>query len=203
MIVMNFLNGLDTKLFLLINGWHNRFFDSVMYRISDRFLWIPFFLILLLWIIKVYRKKAMLIILFAVVAYFVGAELVSWIIKPFFERLRPTYRPDLVNLIHLNAPNKGGLYGFVSTHATQCSALFTFLSLVLRKELKWLKTALLLWALMVCYSRIYDGVHYPGDVLGGIVVGFAIGLAFAKLYRWKVQKEQPAIQNLKNSIRKS
>src|SRR5699024_2997189 len=76
----------------------------------------------------------------------------------------------------------GGMFGFVSGHATNCFALFIFLSMILAPNFKWGRYILFAWAILVSYSRIYVGVHYPGDVVCGALLGSIIGLVLAKFY---------------------
>lgn len=87
-------------------------------------------------------------------------------------------------MVHLSKAGSGGMYGFVSGHATNSFALFIFLTLILNKKFNWLKYILCFWALLISYSRIYVGVHYPGDVICGALLGSLVGFGVAKLYQW-------------------
>lgn len=93
----------------------------------------------------------------------------SGLMKPYFERLRPCHNPELEGLLYVYG-RCGGLYGFVSSHAANTFGVATFLTLILRKKQKGIKW-LFLYAVIVSYSRIYLGVHYPLDVLFGALVG--------------------------------
>ena len=97
-------------------------------------------------------------------------------------RPRPCRDPDIGHLVHRVNNYCGGAYGFVSGHAANSFALATMISLLFRK--KWVSTGLLIWATMVSYSRIYLGVHYPGDVIFGALLGTLLGLTiFYVLHR--------------------
>ena len=104
-------------------------------------------------------------------------------------RLRPSHEPALEGLIHLSKAGAGGMYGFVSSHAANAFGLATFLGFVLDKRFKWLKYWLFLWAALVSYSRVYNGVHYPGDVIVAACIGALIGWIISKLYRFIEQKQ--------------
>lgn len=176
------LKALDTSFFLYLNGKHNAFFDPIMYWASDKFFWIPFYLIIAILIIRIYRKRSILIFVGIAILITISDQLASGLIKPWAERLRPSHNPAIENLVHLSRAGAGGLYGFVSSHAANSFALFAFLSIVLCSKFKWLKYVLFLWAILTSYSRIYVGVHYPGDVLCGAALGIMLGISLSVLF---------------------
>ena len=112
----------------------------------------------------------------------VADQVSSGLIKHLVERLRPTHDPSLENAVHVINGYRGGLYGFVSSHAANFFAVSTLVALVMRHRVVTL--GLFTWAVLQCYSRVYLGVHYPGDILGGIVVGVLAGLLVWFLMRW-------------------
>ena len=103
--------------------------------------------------------------------------------KNVFERLRPCHNPDINTMIHITG-SCGAKYGFVSSHAANSFALAVFVGLLLRHHYRYIMTGMLLWAALVSYSRIYVGVHYPGDILGGAILGGVIALFIYALMKY-------------------
>ena len=97
-------------------------------------------------------------------------------------RLRPCHEPVLDGLVYLVKNKCGGEFGFFSSHASNHFALATFLSSLLGKKIKYFSFLIFLWAALISYSRIYLGVHYPGDVFAGIIVGSVLGFIFSKIF---------------------
>ena len=193
---MEFLANLDTRLLLLINGLHNTFFDYFMIYMSARLIWIPLYLFLIYLIISQYKSKSYLIIGFLLLTVILSDQLSVHAFKNVFERLRPCHDPDVAPLLHL-VTDCGGQYGFVSSHAFNVFALATFISFLLARVYRWIPWLMFIWAGIVSYSRIYLGVHYPGDVLAGAVLGFLDGWLMMSLYRYVsgLKKENSAIEN--------
>jgi undecaprenyl-diphosphatase len=182
MYMIQYLNQLDSQLFLFLNGMHNSFFDFIMYWLSDKDIWIPFYLLIAFIVIRRYKSESILILLFAIVALVLCDQGASHLIKNIVERLRPSHEPSLDGLVHLSQAGTGGLYGFVSSHAANSFGLAVFFGLALDKSLKSMKYVLFIWAILVSYSRIYNGVHYPGDIIGGAILGSVISFLMYKLY---------------------
>lgn len=172
--MMEQLLSADQALFLWLNSFHNEFWDTIMIFFTGRSTWLPlyFFTIgFLFW--KYGWKEGGLIVIMTLIAVGLSNTLTSEIMKPYFERLRPCKEDSLNGLIHL--PHTcGGLYGFASSHASNSFAFASMMFFVLGKELKLPAIILMLWAVVVSYSRIYVGVHYPLDIVVGGLLGFAI-----------------------------
>lgn len=181
------LNAFDTKVFLFLNSLHSTFFDPIMYWVSDKWFWTPLYLLIVFLIIRSYKKRSIFIFICIGILITMSDQLSSHIIKPLVGRLRPSHEPILAGLVHLSKAGPGGMYGFVSGHATNTFAFFIFMTLILSSKFKWLKYVLLVWAVMVSYSRIYVGVHYPGDVICGALLGSIIGYTVALFYK-KIRK---------------
>lgn len=180
----------DTQLFLKINGLHNTFFDPIMYAFSSKFFWIPFYAVLIWWMWKRFSKQVLWVLLFIALVITSADRISSGIIKNSVKRLRPSHELALSSQIHLSKAGPGGNYGFVSSHATNCFSLLIFLWMVLPAQDRNLKIVILCWAVLVAYSRIYNGVHYPLDVFFGGLIGILIGLTFGQLYQYIFLKKK-------------
>lgn len=164
---------IDADILLWINSHHSPFVDGMMWAFSKATTWIPLYALLigLLW--QRFGWRRMLVYLVAIVAAIGLSDYISsGIIKPLVCRLRPTHEPELQGLVHLVHGYTGGLYGFVSSHAANtmaCAYLFC------RLYRGWRMTVVMsLYVLLNCYSRMYLGVHYSGDILGGLLVGLLV-----------------------------
>ena len=113
---------LDKELFLYLNSFHNTFWDTIMLMITRKETWAPFYLIMIFYIIKNYRSKSILILLFMALTI-LASDQISVLIKETVQRLRPVHEPTIEHLVH-NVFRKGGLHGFVSTHAANTFAIF-------------------------------------------------------------------------------
>jgi undecaprenyl-diphosphatase len=178
---MNEISKMDTEIFLYLNGLHNSFMDAIMFWASDKLFWIPFYILIIIIIYKEYKKRSIYILTTIAIVITFCDQTASHIIKPLVKRLRPSHEPALQDLIHLSDAGPGGLYGFVSSHAANAFGLATFLILLLTKKYNGLKITLLFWAILVAYSRIYNGVHYPLDIVCGMLLGIFYGYIFKNL----------------------
>lgn len=173
--------GIDQRLFLFFNGLHTEWLDTVMVSITQMWPWIPIYILLLYLVFKQYGKRGWWILLAVGVVILCSDQLSAHVCKPLFHRLRPCFNPDLEGLVHLPKGLPGGRYGFVSSHAANTFAVAAFLTAALRKSYKSIGWWLYAWALVSSYSRIYVGVHYPGDIIAGAALGVLIGLIIWKL----------------------
>jgi len=167
----------DRELFLYLNSFFNDFWDTIMLMITRKETWIPFYLVIVYFIIKNYKEKSVVLLLFLAITI-VASDQISVLIKNWVQRLRPVHDPLIEHMVH-NVLRKGGLYGFVSSHAANTFAIFTFTSRIFKN--KSYTILLFLWALLVSYSRIYSGVHYPFDILFGMLLGWALARFMLKL----------------------
>jgi undecaprenyl-diphosphatase len=173
------LEHLDQQLLLFLNSIHSPFMDHVMYAISGKIIWVPLYLAILIYLGIKYKRKFLVILIFIILAATL-ADQTSVLIKNIVHRLRPCQEPSISGLVHLVNGECGGLYSFVSSHATN-SFDVALLSLLFIKK-RWYSISIVIWALVIGYSRIYLGVHYPGDVLCGSVLGALIGWSMYQLY---------------------
>ncbi len=153
-----------------------------MYWISNEFIWIPFYAFLLFLVYKKYSKQTILVAILAVVLITISDQLCTHLFKNIFLRYRPCHNLDLKNTVHLVKEHCGGLYGFVSSHASNTFALAVFLTIILKGHYKHFAWLILLWAAIVSYSRIYLGVHYPADIICGAIFGSILGYVLGKLF---------------------
>jgi undecaprenyl-diphosphatase len=171
---------LDQQLLLYLNSINSPFWDEVMYAISGKLIWIPLYLAILIFLGIKYKRKFIVIFLFIILGITVADQTSVHLFKNVFQRLRPCHEPALEGLVHLVKGECGGLYGFVSSHATNSFYVALFSLLFIRK--RWFTVMIISWALIVGYSRIYLGVHYPGDVLCGSMLGALVGWSIYSLY---------------------
>lgn len=177
----------DKALLLAINGCHHSFFDEVMFWISDRLVWIPFYVSLLYVLIRSKRMDAIYGVLAVALTVLLADQFASGFCKPFFERLRPTHDPTMQPYVHLVHNHLSGMYGFCSSHASNTCGIAVLTALIFRNKKYTYMVAS--WALLNCYSRMYMGVHYPGDILCGALAGMLIGYLCYRLYMWAVTRK--------------
>ena len=187
---MGWVEAIDSRLFLWLNGQHAGWLDTVMVSITEMWPWIPIYILLAYLVIKQYGRKSLWIFLAVGLVILCSDQLSAHVCKPLFHRLRPCFNPEFEGMVHLPKGLPGGRYGFVSSHAANTFAVATFLTAALRKGYRSIGWWLFAWALISSYSRIYIGVHYPGDVLAGAVLGILVGLIIWKLTTLLFNKRQ-------------
>ncbi len=179
--MIDLLQQIDASALCAINGAHCTYTDSLMWLISGKFAWIPM-IIVLLWVMWRQGWRKVLLLLLAVALTIALADQVSSsVIKPLVQRLRPSHNPAIESSLHIIRDYRGGMYGFVSSHAANAFGVAVLLALISRR--RSVAAAFAFWASLVCYSRMYEGVHYPGDILCGALVGVAAAYAVWMLYR--------------------
>jgi undecaprenyl-diphosphatase len=177
--MMASLDHIDRSLFYFLNGMHSASWDAIMLWGTRTIIWIPLFAWFLYLVIRKYRWQTFVILLFAAVTILISDQ-VSNFVKDHVQRLRPSNDPTMVG-VHIINGYKGGMYGFYSGHATNTFSLALFLIVLLGKEYRFFFIPVLLWAAFMSYTRIYLGLHYPGDILAGIVAGTVIGYFMGRL----------------------
>ena len=176
------LVDIDKQVMLALNGSNSLYMDGVMKIYTSTSVWIPVALVLLLIVLKNNSPRGILLTVLAVSLTIVATDQVSSnLIKPLVGRLRPCNDPSIMHLIDTFNGYRSGGYSFTSSHACNSFGIFTIVSLIIRNRA--LSLSLLLWAAINSFSRIYLGVHYPGDILCGALLGSAIGLVMYLIYR--------------------
>ena len=177
--MLDFLIDLDTEILLFFNGLYSTFFDYFMMAFTGKLIWVPMFATILYILFRRFSWKVALCYTIAIAAAIACADQIgATLIRPAAERLRPTNINNPINtLVHIVDGYRGGRYGFPSCHAANSFALATFLSLLFAK--RRFSIFVFTWAILTAYSRLYLGVHYPGDLLvGGIIGAFSGWLMF-------------------------
>lgn len=181
--MVEFLHSLDNNLLLFINGHHTAFLDELMWILTDKYLWIPLYLLLFYLIYRRFGLWSSLVILalflvnFGLSDYSCGTLIRDWATRP-----RPSNpENDISPFIQLVHNYRGGSYGFPSCHASNSMSLAMLYFLIVRN--KWATYAVFIWAFVHSLTRVYMGVHYPSDILVGWLVGAVIAAFIYFIYR--------------------
>lgn len=173
-----YLINLDSEIFLWLNSFHALYWDVAMKMLTSKIIWVIMYISLLIAMYKNFGFASTVVMTIMIVLAIAAADqLTASVLRPMFERLRPSH-PDspVADIVHIVDGYRGGRYGFPSCHAANTFALATLTGLWFYR---WRYSIfIILWALLNCYSRIYLGVHYPGDLLAGIVIGCFCGSLF-------------------------
>ena len=179
---MEYILRVDEYLFRLINstGWQQM--DHIMILISSKWLWIPLYIFILYKLYKIFPKEFFKIIISLGLLIFLADFGSVKLFKEVFERARPCHVLKGIRIVD----GCGGLYGFISSHAANSFAIAFFVSLLLKRY--WWFINLCSWAMLISFSRIYLGVHYPFDILGGMFWGLFVSLLVYFIYKMKLKQ---------------
>lgn len=178
------LQQTDEQLLLFLNGFHTPFWDSFMWTFTAKLTWIPMYAAILYVLLKNFRPSISIVTVIAIALTITYADQVcATLIRPLVERMRPSNPNNPISeFVHIVNGKRGGRYGFPSCHAANSFALAFFLMFLLKN--RFLTLFILFWAALNSYSRIYIGVHYPGDLAMGMLVGFSGALLLYALFRY-------------------
>jgi len=192
---MNLINDIieiDKTLFLALNGFHHPLLDGFMYYISKVWTWTPLYLAIIIGWIRKWKMESLWVILTVVICLVLTDQL-STMTKVLFERLRPSHNPEFEGMIHHVKEYVGGKYGFVSGHASNVFGFALLTSLIVKNSVY--SVFIFMWAAMVSYSRIYLGVHYPLDIIGGMILGMTLAIITYTIYIRVRRKLMAEIRN--------
>lgn len=176
--------------FFALNGSDSAFLDRFMWLYTGKEVWLP--LAILIIGVLVYKKnwrESLLIILAIALVVLLCDQFASHVCKPLFTRFRPTHHPDFMEQVKTVFNYRGGLYGFISSHAANAFGFATLMALIMKN--RWFGWTLFLWATLTAYTRIYLGVHFISDVVPGMVVGTLFGYVVYRLYLFVRSKWLP------------
>ena len=191
---------IDKDLLIWINSFHAVWLDPIMFVITKTAFWTPLYLFLFFLIFKKLDRDAWLAMAGAGLTILLADQITAGIMKPVFQRLRPSQDPSIQNLLHLVADAKGeiyrgGLYGFASSHAANTFGISTFMWLLFKDRSKWMALAFI-WAASMTYTRLYLGVHFPTDILVGGIIGVLSGVAGFRFFGWLKRKREKRLLKL-------
>ncbi len=182
--IIDILDRIDSQLLLWINSIHSPGADIFMKTVTNKWLWIPTALIVAFFVIrKSGFRRGLLFLLCAGLAVAISDQVCATLLRPAIERMRPSNPLNpLSQFVHVVGEYRGGRFGFPSCHASTTISVAAMLSLYFRRRA--VTIALFAWVALMCYSRMYLGVHYPGDILAGALIGvFSAAISFT-LYKW-------------------
>ncbi len=177
----------DTELFIFLNNLGSAPWDTLWLVITSKFSFIPLYVLLLFFLYKNYGLKALLIFIVVIVLMITFTDQITNVFKRTFMRPRPCRVEEIADSIRFIAV-RCGKYGFFSGHSSNSMAAAIFTGLLLKPFYKNLIFLLLFWSIIVAYSRIYVGVHYPIDIVCGLAFGAVSGFMFYKLARFLLRR---------------
>ncbi|HZW62560.1 MAG TPA: phosphatase PAP2 family protein [Flavobacteriaceae bacterium] len=172
----------DTALFLYLNNLGSPTWDGFWMFYTAKFNWIPFYAFLLYLLFKNLTRKQFILMVFLIAFMVTFTDQITNLFKMNFERLRPCHNESINQLMRIVRPGCGGRFGFFSGHASNSMAVAVFAGLMLKNKYRYAIYLLMLWSFGMAYSRVYIGVHYPLDILCGMLFGGFSGYLFYKLF---------------------
>ncbi|WP_213189310.1 phosphatase PAP2 family protein [Cloacibacterium caeni] len=183
----------DKQAMIFLNNLGSSTFDPFWILVSEKWFWIPLYVVFLYFLYKNFNKKSLFYILLFVALGITASDQIANIFKFGFERLRPCHDPSLEGL--LREVKCGGKFGFYSAHSSNSFFVATYLTILLGKKIKQLPYFLFVWAAIVAYSRVYLGMHFPGDIIVGAIMGILLALFFGTLAKKVIKKSEVTTQD--------
>ena len=183
----------DKQAMIFLNNLGSSTFDPFWILVSEKWFWIPLYVIFLYFLYKNFNKKSLFYILLFIALGITASDQIANIFKFGFERLRPCHDPSLEGL--LREVKCGGKFGFYSAHSSNSFFVATYLTILLGKKIKQLPYFLFVWAAIVAYSRVYLGMHFPGDLIVGAIMGILLALFFGTLAKKVIRKSEVTTQD--------
>ena len=198
MIDIDQLIAIDKSLLLAVNGSQSLFADGLVKTLTTAATWIPLYIALFYLVLKNNDtvQKIVGVVACALICVFLAGSLDDMLVKPMVARWRPTHDPEIGMMVDVVNGYRGGNYGFFSAHASNTFSLAVFFALLVRSRA--LSFFLIAWSLLNCWTRMYLGVHYPGDILCGLLWGGFVGVA-VWLVHYKVSQRMDVRQNFISS----
>ena len=180
--MIEFLQDIDRELLLVINGSDSLYLDRLVRTLTNGLTWIPLYLSLFYMVMKNNDnfRRLLLVLGGAGLCVVLAGTVDDVIVKPLVARWRPTHDPQIGILVDIVDGYRGGKYGFFSAHASNTMSIATFFCWLARS--RRLSITLVIWSLVNCWTRIYLGVHFPGDILVGLIWGITVGTGVYFLY---------------------
>ena len=178
------IKQIDTELLIFLNNLGNKTWDPIWISITDKFTFLPLFILIIFFLFKKNGTKGLLVILLFISVLILFTDQFTNVVKDFTQRLRPCRLDELQGLLR-DIDIRCGKYGFFSAHAANSISVTIFIiNCVDESVKKFLKPVLILWVMIFSYSRIYLGVHYPLDTIFGLSFGIFSGFLFKYIYNY-------------------
>ena len=178
------IKQIDTELLIFLNNLGNKSWDPLWVSITDKFTFLPLFILIIFFLFKKNGTKGLLVILLFISVLILFTDQFTNVVKDFTQRLRPCRLDELQGLLR-DIDIRCGKYGFFSAHAANSISVTIFIINCVDESVnKFLKPVLILWVMIFSYSRIYLGVHYPLDTVFGLSFGIFSGFLFKYLYNY-------------------
>lgn len=179
---METLLQFDKELLIWFNSFHSLFWDAVMMFFTRIEFWLPFYILIAYQIFKNKGKEAWWWLIGLLLLILFGGLISTYLFKNIFQRLRPSHEPALFGIVNLVKSYASDKYGFVSSHSTVVFAFVIYTSKLFKNNIYTL--FITIWSLLIVYTRLYLGLHYPSDILGGMALGLGLGYFFYRITHW-------------------